>query len=168
MQEKRKNAVESLFVLLLFSLFAITSLLIVTIGSNIYHSIVEGTDTNSAVRSSLSYVSNKVRAADSGGNISIQEQDGMEVLIIRQTIEGMVYHTYIYYQDGYLWENFTQAEDFFQPEMGEKVLEVQDFQMKQEGSALHFRAAGANDSGLTLSLFLRSEPESASEGGGTP
>lgn len=60
----RKHTADTLFVVLLYGLFALLSLLLILIGARVYKRTVEHTEARGDVRASLSYVANKVRAAD--------------------------------------------------------------------------------------------------------
>ena len=75
----RKHTADTLFVVLLYGLFALLSLLLILIGARVYKRTVEHTEARGDVRASLSYVANKVRAAD---RVSLETRDGLSVLVL--------------------------------------------------------------------------------------
>ena len=50
---KKNRAIESLFILLIFTVFMVTSLLTVMIGANVYRKVVGGDQINNALRASF-------------------------------------------------------------------------------------------------------------------
>ena len=91
------HKLDSLFILLIFSVFAVVSLLLVTIGAGMYQRVVERMGINEEVRSSLSYVVNKVRANDEAGALSLKTYGGVPVLCMKQSGEDSGLTNYIYF-----------------------------------------------------------------------
>ena len=153
-QTKKKHTVESLFVLIIFAIFMVTSLMIVMIGANVYRGVVADTDANNALRSSCSYIANKVRSADSADAVHVTEINGIEALTIDADYGEESFRTYIYYHEGYLKESFVLEDQPFSPDFGEKVIQVDRFQMQQDGTLLTFSAASDEVPELSLKLNL--------------
>ena len=61
--KKKAHSIDMLFMLVLFSVFAVMSVLLILIGSNVYGNIVDSQEVNGSNRNVLSYVTNKVRAS---------------------------------------------------------------------------------------------------------
>ena len=70
-QKQDKHIVDVLFVIGLFCIFALSSFFLISIGANIYRKTVAHMDENFNTRTSLSYVVEKIRQADSEGAVSI-------------------------------------------------------------------------------------------------
>ena len=153
MNGKNAHSFDTVFVLLIFCLFAVCSLFLVLIGANAYRGIVGQMDANNETRASLSYVANKVHAAGSG-NTEVQTIDGRQALVIVSHYNGEEYHTYIYEYDGSLMELFTKAQNPFSPGDGDTITEISAFQMSQTGGRLNLSATGGDRRTLALSLFL--------------
>lgn len=153
MNGKNPHLFDTVFVLLIFCLFSVCSLFVVLIGANVYHSIVGEMESNNETRASLSYVSNKVHYADPGA-ASIRTVNGVKALVIGAQYNGEDYRTYIYVHQGYLMELFTTAENPFTPGDGEKITEITEFSMEQNGRQLSLSAAGKNRRTLKLNVDL--------------
>lgn len=144
MESRKRNktiehSVDGIFTFALISIFAILALLIVVIGTKVYKDIVETSQINNEVRSSLSYVSNKVRSNDGEGTITIDTKDGMDVLRIGHEYDGEPYETIIYFYEGAIYEYFGTSIMDFSPSYGEKIIEVSDFSMRGEKGILYFK-----------------------------
>ena len=153
MNGKNTHSFDTIFVLLVFCLFTICSLFLVLFGANIYRGIVGQMDSNNETRASLSYVANKVHAADTG-ETSVQTIKGQQALVIAATVGGQEYHTYIYEYKGSLMELFTRAKNPFIPGDGDKITAISGFTMTQNNNQLNLSATSKNHRTLTLNLFL--------------
>ena len=147
----RKHTVDTLFVFLLYGLFALFSLLLILIGARVYKRTVENTEARGDVRASLSYVANKVRASD---RASLETRDGLSVLVLTQEFEGDLFETYIYYTGGVLREWLAEAGTPFSPEKGETVASLSSFSIEEEDGLLAVTTAGRDGRSHTLHIAL--------------
>lgn len=153
MFRRHTRSFETVFTLLIFSLFAVCSLFLVLIGANVYRGIVNQMDSNNETRASLSYVANKVHAAGKG-KTSVRKIGGRQVLVIESEEGGDEYRTYIYRYGDSIMELFADAQNSFTPGDGDKITEISDFQMTQTGNLLHLSAAGKDRRTRRLDLCL--------------
>ncbi|MEG1774341.1 MAG: DUF4860 domain-containing protein, partial [Oscillospiraceae bacterium] len=102
----KSHAMDLLFTLALFAVFAATLLMVVTIGADVYKRIADSMEKNFDLRTSLSYVAEKIRQNDTQDAVSIGTLGEGQALILEQSIGGTAYRTYIYYEDGALREIF--------------------------------------------------------------
>lgn len=111
MNRQKKFIVDVLFVLALFGVFTISALVLVTIGASVYKSTVNSMHSNYEVRTSTSYITEKIRQNNitnsDGSRICAVELNGEEALCLPKQINGSTYYTYLYCHDGYLKELFT-------------------------------------------------------------
>lgn len=159
MNERNSNSVNTVFILIVFSLFAVSSLFLVLIGANVYKGIVTDMDANNKMRASLSYVANKVHAAGTNA-VELQTVDGQKALVLSSDMNGNAYKTYIYEYNGNLMELLTRAENGFQVGAGDKITPVSDFSMTESSNELTLSVNGKGNRRLTMNLCL-------TEGGGT-
>ena len=153
----------SVFVFLLIGTYVVFSLLLVLICVRAYQSVVDATDINSQVRTSITYVANKVRAAD--GMVAFKQEGDYQVLNLRQGLdqEDEGYETRIYFMEdpetgkGGLYEQVAMAEDPFDPELGELVSNVNAFSMQQKGFLLELMLTESNGHENWLHLRFRTE-----------
>lgn len=117
----------SLLTFVLICTFALLSVMIVAIGIQAYEQIIQNSETNTQLRTSISYTANKIRAHDGVGEIEAKREGDINTLALYQNIEGDDYVTYIYCYDGMLYEWFTAADTVFDPRQGEKLIALQSF-----------------------------------------
>lgn len=150
---RRSEAINGLLVFLIYGMFALFALFLVVIGARVYKNVVTTGDSNAAVRTGFCYISNKVRMYGGEGSVSLEEQDGYQVLTLRSLISDGEYETRIYYDDGVLWEQFAPAAIAFDPQDGEKIVALPSFSMEDDGAGGLCLSAAAPD-GLSQTMRL--------------
>ena len=111
MKQEKTFIVDVLFVLALFGVFTISALMLVTVGADVYRHTVEDMSRNYETRTSVAYITEKIRQNDvslpeqySEQSISIGTLSDCPALTLTQDINGELYCTYLYLHDGYLKE----------------------------------------------------------------
>lgn len=150
MDGQRGQMVNTLFTLLLFLVFVLCALFTVLIGGRVYENINVRTENTYRSDVALSYIANKVRQGDMAGMVSLEEKEGIEVLVLKQEIGGAVYVTDIYYQDGKLWELFTDAESGLSVGDGNEIMECNEISMELKDGLLHITSEGKGSVWLSL------------------
>lgn len=69
---QKGHVVDFLFTLALFCVFAASALMVVVIGANVYRQTVRGMDSNYDSRTSLTYLTEKVRQNDAANAVTIR------------------------------------------------------------------------------------------------
>lgn len=140
------------FPLLLFLVFVMCALFLILIGGRVYENINKRSELTYQKDIAFSYIANKVRQADEGGAVSLTEIEGVQVLSLKQTIEGAGYVTQIYYRDGSLWELFADQDSGLSIQDGNQILECSEITMDIEDHLLHLKSEGETGGQLFLSL----------------
>ena len=107
---QKRNRITDIFPILLFLVFTLSALGIVTFSVQIYRNIVERAEGRFDTETAAAYISEKFRNHDESGSIGISDFMGNEALAIDETIKDVPYITYIYVYDGYLRELFTEKD----------------------------------------------------------
>ena len=107
---QKKNRITDIFPMLLFLIFTLSALGIVTISVQIYRNIVERAEGRFETETAAAYVSEKFRNHDELGRIGLSDFLGNDAVTIDETIKDVPYITYIYVYDGYLRELFTEKD----------------------------------------------------------
>lgn len=149
------HKLDSLFILLIFGVFAVVSLLLVAIGAGMYQRVVDHMQVNNQVRSSLSYVAGKIRSNDVSGAVTLQTVNGLDAICIRQTDENGV-SDYIYYYNGEIKEQSLLDGVTFNPEAGDTIAKVNSFEMEYENGLYTFTAADLSGKETSIALNPRS------------
>lgn len=156
---KKSHAMEVLFPLVLFGVFAVMSLFLVLIGSGVYSKILDNSDANGTLRVSVSYIANRLRAYDSAEcAVYTAGMGGVEVLILEEEYNGCVYQNLIYYYDNAIRETMIQKGWDFQPEFGEMLVEASGFwvECQSEGQIIAFTVADTRGKQQSLEITYRS------------
>jgi hypothetical protein len=145
--------IDILFVLSLFCLFAVSSVILILFGADVYKKTVSSMDTNYAERTSIAYITEKIRRGDIYNSIYIDESEGYERLMMSQDIDGVTYATALYEYDGYLYELFSRTDISLLPDSGEQVIAVSDLDFEFEGDSL-LSVSFADEYGKPHKLYI--------------
>ena len=110
MIKQKNHVVDLLFSLALFCVFAASALTIVIMGADVYQKSVNDMNRNSTIRTSLSYLSEKIHQNDAENGIRIDQLNDLPSLVLTQNLNGETYETWIYAYDGMLCEIMTDLE----------------------------------------------------------
>lgn len=155
---KESHSIDTLFALLLFSTMALCALCIIVMGGRVYRNIVDDMDENFVTRTAMFYISNKVKQYDQQGFISVEEREGQNMLVLKEEIDGAIYETLIYEENGLVREMFIEKGTEVPFESGTVILETEKlhFEMVQE-NLLKMELDTKERETKALFLNLRSE-----------
>ncbi len=156
--EKQQRAwmINLISVLLIIGVFILASLALVNVGIGAYKNIVLTTNDNFQLRTSLSYVATKVRQSDTLNSISIEEKDGVNVLILGEEIDGAIYETLIYHYQGHLCELYREQGMDYDLSYGIPVMEIDQFNIKlMDDGYLWIEAQNKDSEAEELILYPR-------------
>lgn len=154
----QKRSIDSLTALVLFGVFAACVLMVLLTGAEAYRRLTERNRDSFAERTCLQYVATKIRQAESGDKIYIEDLGEFEALCIPETIGERVFVTRIYCYDGWLREVFTSAGAECKPSDGEKIIQVEALDFELENGLLTITQED-KDGKIRLMLSLRGEGE---------
>lgn len=126
-----RHLIDILFVLSLFCIFAVSSVILILFGANIYQKIVSQMDSNYGTRTSIAYITEKIRQSDTYNSTYITEKNGQEMLVMTQTIDNIVYATSLYEYDGYLYELFSRADIDLPIDAGQPVIKLNNLDFEK-------------------------------------
>lgn len=130
MEEKQQNhIIDTLFVIALFCLFALSAIFLIMIGANIYGRTVNNMEKNFDNRTALAYITEKVRQSDSADSLCIGTFHECPALIITSRIEGTEYCTYLYEYEGCLREIMVHKGMTPDPGIGQTIIAVSGFSL---------------------------------------
>ena len=150
------RTIQNVFILLLLSVFACLSTFLVTMGAQAYRSAVERSEKNSSSRIMTAVVRSAVWAED-GGEVGIEtfDQYGLTVLSIMNDYDGEKFFKRIYCLDGKLYECYQGEEAEFDPEYGEDLCELKDFQPSIDGQMLIVKLTAPDGTESEIHTYLR-------------
>lgn len=121
-RENNRHMIDILFVLSLFLLFSVSSVILILFGVNIYNSTISSMTSNYSSRTSAAYITEKIRQSDICDAVSIDNEKGYEQLILTRSIDGQTYATFLYEYNGYLYELFARTDIELSPDAGHQVI----------------------------------------------
>ena len=113
----------ALLMLLLFALAIVASVLF---GARIFRGMQADMENAYHERTASAYIAAKLRAADTQDAVCNTNLDGVDALVISETVDGASYVTYIYAFDGYLTELYCPASAQLTADAGERVIPLDD------------------------------------------
>lgn len=120
----RGQSIDTVFVLIIFCIFAASVLAVLMLGGSIYKNMADISQDGYEERTCLSYVWTKVKNGDEAGKILLGDFDGQNVLLLKEEYDGVAYQTMIYYYDGWVRELFCEEGLNFAPEDGTPVIKT--------------------------------------------
>ena len=160
------RTIQSVFVLLLLSLFACLGTFLVTMGAQIYRNTVESSEINSDSRVMTAVVRSAVWAED-GGKVKIEHFDDLNItaLCVVNDYNGEVYCKRLYCAvdadplDGvprsYLWESYTSEDMEFSVDSGETLCELNSFIPSIEGHTLTVELEASDGTKSIIRMQMR-------------
>lgn len=127
----KRHMIDFLFTLALFCVFAATALSVSLVGAKVYKNTVNNMDINFERRTSLSYVSTKIRQFNSVGRIKTADFNGTASLVLTQDIEGITFNTMIYFYDGALRELSVREGIETSPQNGVEIIKISNFEFEE-------------------------------------
>ena len=107
----RRHVMQDILIFIIFSVFAVLSLVLVVVGISFYTNISDKVESNAEIRSSVSYLENKLRSNDYEGGVDVVNIDGKDVIILSNNNNETSMKTAIYVADGKLQEYLTKDNE---------------------------------------------------------
>ena len=160
MRNKQSHSADFLFPLILFFIFALLALFTILFSADIYSRITQHSTLENSAYAAVSYISQKIRRNDTGGNIYLGKLNGIDALILEQEINGSVCDTYIYQYDNKLYELYAEKDAVVIPQSGQALIEIEQLTITAAADQL-FYICCTDQNGNTEALYsaVRSQQE---------
>ena len=119
------------FVLVIFCVFAMSVLLVLMLGGNIYKNMSEKIQEGYDKQTGLSYVWSKVKNGDASGSAYVGNFQGVSALCLEEQNEFGVYVTMVYFHDGWLRELPSEKGLEFSLEDGMPVIKTDSLSFEE-------------------------------------
>lgn len=127
LDNRRSTKIDSVFVIALFTMFAVTAFLLILIGAKQYQHTADTMDANYESRTISSYLTEKIRQNDSLGTVRIDQIEGTHALAIETVENDVAYITYIYYYKDALREIVVNDSSVFSLDSGQEIIKTGGF-----------------------------------------
>ena len=152
-----RGEVRGVFIFALLAAFALLSLAVVVVGARSYRMINATAEHAYVSRTGLSYLAGKVRSADESGMLSVQSENGMDVLTLGGNYGTERYNTYIYCDGAQVREYFARADLAFSPDYGEQIFSAAQMRLLLKNGLLTITLTDESGETYAISLYLQAE-----------
>lgn len=160
MKNSRTYSVDTVFVLVLFCVFAATILFVLMSGANVYKDTATLMQARYEERTCLSYISAKIKHYDDEGSVYLTDFNGTPALALEEEIDGAEYNTLIYFYDGHVKELFCEKNAEFSIDSGIDIIEAQDLRLAmvdKESGLIKIKCTGKSGGSSTMIIGTMSE-----------
>jgi len=102
----KRLSLDLVVVVALFCLYTGSALILCAIGVQVYRGTADTMRQNYDERTSILYISEKVRHYDTEGSVRIDKVKGNDALVLVEKRNDRVFETWLFIQDGILYEGF--------------------------------------------------------------
>ncbi len=131
---KGHRYVSSLFGSLIIFVFATVSVLLISVGAQVYGEVGEALEVNAALRTAGGYLTNKQR------ELGTRFEAAEDMLICQMTLDGQAYICRIYLYEGVLTESLLPIEYEFERGIGEPIVKLDRFEVSEHAGYVEVRA----------------------------
>lgn len=146
--------IQNVFIFLLLAIFAISAIFLTALSAQVYRDTVDTSNRNNAARVASAIIRGAARSEDAG-IASIREENGLKVLTFTNDYDGEIYYRRLFCAGGFLRESLSSAEQEFEEEMGEALVEMTAFEPEIQGNMLTVRLETPEGGAQEVSVCLR-------------
>jgi hypothetical protein len=137
----KNRRIDTIFVLIVFGIFAFSVLMVLMLGASIYRNMSEMSQEGQSERMVLSYIRTKVKNYDGADRVHVGDFSDIPALTIDEKLGDNVYQTLIYHHSGWLYELFTETPHYFVPEDGMSIARIDEVTFTEEPGGRYIRIA---------------------------
>ena len=126
MKTNKGQKIDTVFVLIIFCVFAISMLMVLMLGASIYKNMTEVSRDGYDERTTLSYFWTKIKNGDEDGLVFLSDFQGLPALCLAEVYGDTKYLTMIYRYGDKVYELFTEEGVLLDPEDGTPVIGADD------------------------------------------
>lgn len=153
---ENRHIVDTLFVLTLFAVFAVCSMLLIAFGANVYQKTINNMDKHFNITTSVTYITEKLRQGDDAGAIDVVSFGDGDAFRIASCVDDIDYYTYIYMDGGYLKELYVKADKDLAPKAGQKLLPITHFEIaKRDEGLFSYMITDSNNSTMIMKVCTK-------------
>ena len=150
------HAADAVFALILFAAFAVSILMVLTMGAQSYQKVRSSVENHYSENTCVSYIVMKLRHYDDANcEVSLGDVEGVPALILSEIVDGEEIITAIYYHEGYVKEIYADSGYEFTLADGAEIIEAQKLTLTSPAPGLYRVSCigtGGSEAAATVSL----------------
>ena len=124
--------------------------------TGIYERIAQSSAQSADRRVTAMFVAAKVRQNDVLGCVRVEDLEGCDALVLRESLGTGEFCTWIYCHDGWLYEILVPEKVTLRPGDGEKLIRAQEMRLQLEEGLLSIDIVDGHGQSSSGSIMLRS------------
>jgi len=128
--------IDTIFVLIVFSIFAFSVLMVLMLGAGVYRNINDISRAEQHEHTAVSYIWTKIKNFDDKEAIETGDFGGVPAIFINETLGDTDYRTAIYVYDGWLHELFSETALDFSPQSGRRIVQADNMSFNETDNGL--------------------------------
>lgn len=156
MKKRTAYTVDTIFVLVLFAVFAITVLFVLMSGAGVYKDTQSVMAERYQERTCLSYITAKVNHYDDNGKVYVTKVDDVSALAVDEEMGGTTYTTYIYCKDGHVKEIMIEKGNTFDLDAGLDIIEARNLEFETKDNLIKVICTGETGKTAFVTLHVAS------------
>ena len=157
MRNSRASKLSTILLLCILGFFVVFAVLIVIVSANIHKSSMDMTEYNFNARTSILYMSEKVRQNDSINSVRVDSFEGSDALVLIEEFDGDFYETWIYLDEGYLSEVFINSNTELISGIGQKIMPIEELAIEKSLGVINFDIIDKNGDSHSSNIYLKCE-----------
>ncbi|WP_294464366.1 DUF4860 domain-containing protein [uncultured Anaerofustis sp.] len=159
------HTIQTAMALIMFCLFLVSILLVLTSGVKSYSSIASKLSSRYESRTCLNYISSKVKYNDTQNSVDIKDFNGKNALYIKNQIDDKEFNTIIYYYDGYVKELTVEEGKELGLNSGQNIVPIKNIEFKKvKNNLIHIYCTDNKGDKKDAYISLKSEDGGTSNG----
>ena len=151
---EKKHSINLVFTIALLGVFALSALFVAVLGAQVYGRTAEQMDENYNTRTSLVYITEKIRQCP-GKNIKTENVGDETALVLSQDIEGETYESWIFQSEGKLKEALVSKGQDVKPSDGQEIMEINKFFLSKNDNLLEISVMDEDDNKDSVTISVK-------------
>ena len=152
---KKKHSVNIIFSILLLGIFALTAVFVAVMGARVYANSADKLQANFDTRTSLVYLSEKIRT--NPGGFSVREVEGADALVLNEEIGGVFYETWIFVNNDRLCELTLARGSKVLPATAQQIMDLRTFEAELKDGGVEISVETVAGDRSTTFVYGRAE-----------
>ena len=132
---KKSHSINMMFTILLLGIFALTAIFVAVMGANVYANSAEKLQANFDTRTSLVYLSEKIRTNPSD-DYDVREVGGNTAIVLTERVGDFVFESWIFVANERLSEATIMQGDTVIPGAAQQIMDLKSLDAKKRDGGI--------------------------------